>query len=152
MGTVTVLRLEDAKGRGCFEVAAMQDYTTAAVVAGLMTREEDEYAHFHSAERGCPAPSMDYALQDAFTARNFTMWTRGARFGFPSAEVAREWFPPCMVDALKANKQTLTVWEVPEDAVAASDRQCVFRRDQAKLIERLPVEALYDPSRTFTTP
>jgi hypothetical protein len=144
MNTITVLRLEDENGGGCFDVADMQDYTTAAVKAGLMTPEEDEWDHFHTAERGYPGPWNDDSLRDAMADKPFDYHEEGVRFGFPSREVAAEWFPPCMADALERNGQTLTIWEVPEEHVAIGDRQVVFDRDRAHLVERLPVSALWD--------
>jgi hypothetical protein len=143
MNTITVLRLEDANGGGCFEVADMQDYTTAAVKAGLMTPEEDEWEHFHTASRGFPGPGSDEGLDEALHSCGFD-WTDGGRFGFIDRDQAADWFPPCMADALERNGQTLTVWEVPEEHVAVGDRQVVFDRDLAHLVERLPVSALWD--------
>lgn len=152
METVTVFRLEDARGGGCFDVAHMQDYTDAAVQGGLMTPEEDAFSHFHTAARGFPSPYYDEELQDALSERGFYVGERGTRFGFPHLDVAREWFPPCMADALERNGQTLTVWEVAVENVAVSERQCVFLRDRATLVERLPVSALYAPPRQAELP
>lgn len=150
MGTVTVLRLEDTRGVGCFKAADMQDYTDAAVRAGLMTAKEDLWDHFHSAARGFPAPFDDEELSDALDEVGLDLYA--CNFGFPDRDIARQWFPPCMANALVANNQTLTVWEVPEEHFAASDRQCVFRRDLATLVERLPVSALYEPDRQAQLP
>lgn len=148
--TVTVLRLENADGWGAFEGANMQDYTDAAVKAGLMTPAEDEWEHYHTSERGFPPVSKDHALSEALDGEKSHLW--GTRFGFADAEQARSWFPPCMADALKANHMTLTLWEVPEQDVAYGDRQVVFDKDHATLLERLPVEALYEPSRQLPLP
>jgi hypothetical protein len=52
-----------------------------------------------------------------------------------------------MADPLRTFAQTLTVWEVPEEAVAVSEYQVVFDKDRAALLERLPVSALYAPER-----
>lgn len=152
METVTVFRLEDVRGGGCFAVAYMQDYTDAAVAAGLMTPEEEAVDHFHNAARGCPSPYRDEELQCALDERGFAVGSPGTHFGFPHLDVAREWFPPCMADALERNGQTLTVWEVATKDVAVSERQCVFLRDRATLVERLPVHALYAPPRQAELP
>jgi hypothetical protein len=130
----------------------MQDYTDAAVRAGLMTPDEDRYEHFHTEARGCPGLGSDEGLQWALKDTPLEPWADNVRFGFVDEEQAREWFPPCMADALNANALTLTRWEVPEEAVAIGDRQVVFDRDAATLIDRLPVEALYEPTYQLPLP
>jgi hypothetical protein len=40
MGTVTVYRLEDKNGTGCFQAASMQLYDDAATAAGIFPQEE----------------------------------------------------------------------------------------------------------------
>lgn len=142
-----VYRFEDPSGSGCFECGALYDYDAAAIDAGI---HPDPDLIFHSTELGFPPPWNDASLTEDALTKGYT--TADLNCGFATRDQAREWFPPELTAALERHGQTLTVWEVDEEDAASGDRQVMFHKPSATLLERLPPSALYQPERQAELP
>ena len=136
METVKVYRMERFDGAGAFAAMSWDAYEEFSRLHNINGLENPD---------AFPTPWIDWDLQADPNWDELAEHGSGVIFGCCHADTLREWFPPHTLGLLDEHDIKLTVWEVPADAVARSDRQAAFLRDKAELLERCPASALYEP-------
>lgn len=129
METTRVFRLEDRTGTGAFQAASWD-------VIDELDRLIPDYVYDR------PMPQHDGGRLEEVVRTNEVMpWD--VRFGCPSLELLRHWFPPSFATLLEPFEVELTVWEVPAADTYAGEHQIAFRPDLARCVERLPLAELH---------
>ena len=122
MGQVEVYRIETESGGGPY----------LGLEGGM-----DFAIHMASNGPAHPAPYRDGCAEGT---------DKGYVCGFESVDQGRRWFGASVELARAINRRRrelfVSVYDVPEMAVVRGDRQVMFDRDAATLVERLPVEYL----------
>lgn len=122
MGQVEVYRIETESGGGPY--TGLEDGMDLAI---------------HLASNGPTHPGPHKDGCDDGVALGFVC-------GFRDVDQGRRWFGASVELARAINRRRrelfVSVYDVPEMAVVRGDRQVMFDRDAATLVERLPVEYL----------
>lgn len=89
----------------------------------------------HDAEHGCPIPLKDFGNN----------WKRGWHFGFTSVEQMINWFHPQEIyNILSIKNFRISLYQVDEEYVRASQYQAVFKLKGACLLKTFYMEDLSD--------
>lgn len=139
--TALVWRLESDEGcgaYGCAEGAALHDLTTT-------------YNDCYTEDSRHPAPRIDPILSEWWCDPENYETRRNYYFGFPSTEAYLRWvFCPDTRAELANDGCRLRLYAVPVDAYQHGLRQCVFRRDRARVLLDVRPDSVDDPDHMET--